>query len=124
MGVTAGGRTGVSAYGRDELFEIRRRGMDATNGTYEGRQSRHKAHRSHRSPPFQRPECPTPIRPHAETLIRFFCEAGTIGATKATLVLAINKAAAQDTRQSVTTGLIAGSDLVIVSISGVIKKYK
>ena len=117
---------GVSAYGRDELFEIRRRGMAVTNaarGTYEG-QSRHKAHRSHRSPPFQRPECPTPKRPHAETLIRFFCEAGTIGATKATLVLAINKAAAQDTRQSVTTGLIAGSDLVIFSISGVIKKYK
>ena len=63
-------------------------------------------------------------RPHAETPIRFFCEAGTIGATKATLVLALNKAAARDTRQSVTTGLIASSDPVIVSISGVIKKYK
>lgn len=98
--------------------------MDATDGTYEGRQSRHKAHRSPSSDTFQRPECPTPIRPHAETPTRFFCEAGTIGATKATLVLAINKAAARDTRQSVTTGLIASSDPVIVSISGVIKKYK
>jgi hypothetical protein len=38
-GRAAGGRTGVSAYGRDELFEISRRGMDATDGTYEGRQS-------------------------------------------------------------------------------------
>jgi hypothetical protein len=39
-------------------------------------------------------------------------------------VPATNKAAAQDTSQSVTTALIGGSDLVIVSISGVIKKYK
>jgi hypothetical protein len=83
IGVTAGGRTGVSAYG-----------------------------------------CGGYSKPDAETPIRFFYEAGTIGATIATLVPATNKAATQYTSQSVTTGLIAGSDLVIVSISGVIKKYK
>jgi hypothetical protein len=61
---------------------------------------------------------------YAETPIRFFCGAGTIGATKPTLMPVTKKTANQYTRQSVTTGLIAGSDLVIVPISGVIKKYK
>jgi hypothetical protein len=83
-----------------------------------------RSHGSHCSSPFPTPRVSyahTPIRRNAHT---FFCEAGTIGATKATIVPATNKAAAQDTSQSVTTALIGGSDLVIVSISGVIKKYK
>jgi hypothetical protein len=37
---------------------------------------------------------------------------------------AMNQAGTQYPSQSLTTGLIAGSDLVIVSFSGVIKKYK
>ena len=73
--------------------------------------------------PYQRLTC---LRPHADRPVRPHVSsgAGTIGATKPTLVPATNKAAAQYTRQSVTTGLIGGSDLVIVLISGVIKKYK
>jgi hypothetical protein len=97
------------------FVEIWRRGTD--NGTHEGRRPRGRT----------APICSdtqSVARPYAETPIRFFYEAGTIGAAKLTLVPATNKAAAQYTSQSVTTGLIAGSDLVIVSISGVIKKYK
>ena len=65
-----------------------------------------------------------PPNANADTPTHFFCGAGTIGATKPTLMPATNKSAARYARQSVTTGLIAGSDLVIVLISGVIKKYK
>jgi hypothetical protein len=49
---------------------------------------------------------------------------GTIGATEMTLMPAKNSAVARYTSQSLTTGLIAGPDLVIVLLSGVIKKYK
>lgn len=49
---------------------------------------------------------------------------GTIGAAKTLLMPAMNRAATQYPSHSLTTGLIAGSDLVIVYISGVIKKYK
>ena len=67
---------------------------------------------------FLRRNAHTPIRPHVSSagLARL--------ALQPVLVPATNKAASQYARQSVTTGLIAGSDLVIVSISGVIKKYK
>lgn len=65
-----------------------------------------------------------PPNANADTPTRFLCGGGTIGATKATRMPATNKSGAQYTRQSVTTGLIAGSDLVIVLVSGVIKKYK
>ncbi len=49
---------------------------------------------------------------------------GTIGAAKTLLMPAMNRAATQYPSHSLTTGLIAGSDLGIVCISGVIKKYK
>jgi hypothetical protein len=96
------GRIGVSAYGR-----------------WQSRLKGHGSHDSHaNSRRIPRRNAYTPIPRHVSAV------AGMIGATNSTLVPATNKAAAQYTRQSVTTGLIAGSDLVIVPISGVIKKYK
>ena len=59
-----------------------------------------------------------PTRRHADAV------SGTIGAVRMLLITVTNNVATQYPSHSLTTGLIAGSDLVIVLLSGVIKKYK
>lgn len=111
-------RMGVTAFRRMTRWELDRIGLMRHMSTVSAR-SRNISPMS-RIGPIRSSGCAS----IAETPPRFLIRAGTIGATKPTLVPATNKSGAHYTRQSVTTGLIAGSDLVIVSISGVIKKYK
>jgi hypothetical protein len=125
VGVWACGRVGVRACGRKGLFGVgtlRRSGICSTRRTlpyvaptelaaitdierykYVAATER----RSRQTPNAERQTLP-----------------GTIGAAKTLLMPAMNRAATQYPSHSLTTGLIAGSDLVIVCVSGVIKKYK